>query len=545
MSLVTNIDSNATGLRYAEEAGIGVLPTVLAERLWYPLEPNDYADFGGQVATVARNPINPTRQRKKGVATDLDASGGFSSDLTQTNIQRLMRGFFFADFREKPDTQAFSAEPTYLSTGAADAADTRITITNVDGTNEEYVTTDDFTDTATGAGGFLVNDLIFASGFTNTANNGLKVAVTVAALALEVAEDLVDEGPPTPDGRLVMVGHQFASADLSVAATSGFPTLTTSTKSFLDLGITPGEWIYIGGDGVTGFVTNASNNGFKRVRSVAQNLIVLDKSDQDMVTEASVNVIQMFLGRVIKNESDPDAIIRRSYQLERTLGFSDDSAPTSTQAEYLEGAHTNELTINVTTADKVTMDLAFVATDSTTINEFDTGTIKSDEGTSVALVEADAFNTSSDVTRVALTQLVDGEESPTPLFAFLEEFSLAINNNITPNKAIGVFGAFNVTAGSFIIDADATAYFADVAAVQAVRDTADVSLDFHFVKSNSGISFDMPLITLGDGRPTVAQDESIKIPLSNAGATGAKIDTTLDHTLLAVFWDYLPTVASA
>src|SRR3546814_7132225 len=84
------IDSNATGLRYAEEVCLKQLPTLAADGadpVWVALEPNTYSDFGGQVTTVARNPINQSRQRRKGVVTDLEASGGFQQDLTFFNFR--------------------------------------------------------------------------------------------------------------------------------------------------------------------------------------------------------------------------------------------------------------------------------------------------------------------------------------------------------------------------------------------------------------------------------------------------------------------------
>lgn len=508
MAKLQKIDSNSTGLRYAIEESIGVLPTTPD---WVPLEPNTYTEFGGSTTTVARNPINAGRQRKKGVTTDLDASGGFNNDLTQTNLQDLLQAFYFADLRRKGE------EP----------------VTNVDGTADEY----DVAETA----GFQVGTLAFASKFAEAANNGLKnVTAVTLDTSIGVSQDLVDEAAPPAGAGLVAVGFQGVAGDIDVDVAGSFPALTSTALDFTTLGLIVGEFIFVGGDTALTAFTNAENNGFKRVRTIAANRLEFDKSDQNMVAEASTTeTIQLFFGRVLKNESDPALQVRRTAQLERTLGAPESTTPAALQSEYLVGSVANELTLNIPTADKLTADLGFIAID----NEQRTDIEGLKTGNRPALEESDAFNTSSDFTRIRLAEVDDTDEAPEPLFAFVTELTLNVSNNASPNKAVGVLGAFEVTVGQFTVGGNITAYFADVAAIKSVRDNADVTLDFHLAKQNSGVSFDLPLIALGDGRANVEQDQPITLPLTTEAATGAKIDPNLDHTSLLVFYDYLPDAA--
>ena len=119
--------------------------------------------------------------------------------------------------------------------------------------------------------------------------------------------------------------------------------------------------------------------------------------------------------------------------------------------------------------------------------------------------------------------------------------TLALSNNSVANKAVGTFGAFAITAGTFTVDAQITAYFADVAGPIAVDSNSDVTLEVAFAKTfqgrKAGILFDIPLGALGDARLNVEQDAPITLPLQLAGAEFEEFG----HSLVVIEFWYLPT----
>lgn len=522
MTAVNKIDSNVTGLRVAKETSYGA---ITGTPVWYELEPNSYSDFGGNITTVARETINNSRSRLKGVTTDVESTGGFESDLTQTSTAELLEGLFYAAYAKKAERFNNHVSPGAVITDASASAD-------------------DFTFTTGDT--FRAGDLVFASGFTNAGNNGLLVADAVSdATSLSVTSQLVDEVPPST-AKLVTVGFEFDAGDATISAdgSSSFPTLVTEEagKDLTQLGVTPGEFVYIGGDGATEKFTTAANNGWARVRSVTAHAMTFDKTDSAvMVTEADAGdalQVRIFFGRTAQNKVGSD-IVRTSYQLERKLGAPDDSDLTQIQSEYITGAILNEFTLNLPTADKVTTEMTFVGKDT----EHRAGSLGVKAGTRPTCDCSDAFNGSSHITRFRLSPVSTADSYTASTFAFVMEGSISINNNNNRNQAIGTLGSFDSSAGTFEVSAEVTAYFQNISTLESVRNNDDVSLDIAMVQDNAGMVIDLPLLTLSGGLAQVELNEPVKLPLTVDAAQATTVDSAYTHTAKICVFDYLPDAA--
>lgn len=516
MALVTRSDSNTTESRWSEETSFKVAN---GSAVWNLIEPNSFSEASAKFTKVARNPIKADRQRDKGVLTDLDANFGFQTDLTQTNHQELFQGLYRAVLRQKT---------TFGGAGQ---------LVSVNGSNQ-------FT-AASGLDAFAVGDLVVLRRGTKSAGNSNRILRVTAATPtlLTVAETLVAETLPA-DAILVRNGVQTAAGDIDVDASQAFPALTSTTLNFTTLGLVVGQTIWIGGDqALERFATNPVNNCAARVRTIAANRLTLDKASKGaMITETQAGqTIRIFFGgRVLKNEVGA-LIIRKSYQLERSLNAPDDASPAQIQSEYFTGGVLTKGVMTLSQADKIVWDLSFMAAD----QETRTGVVGLKAGTRPAIESSDAQNTTSDLKRVRLARVIAGDEAPTPLVTFIKSATVTIDNNDQPLKALTVLGAFEMSQGDFAVSGTLECYFASIDVIDAVRSNLDCTLDIMEFRNGSGWTLDLPLIALDDGSVTVAKDQPIVIPLNFNAASGEQVDPALDYTACMTFFDGLPNLAAS
>jgi hypothetical protein len=320
-------DANLVGFYKTREAVYGVIP---APTTWQTREANSFDDLGAEYSKTARKVFSPSRQRKKGSTTDMDAGGGWNEDLTQNNMQDDLEDFFFAARRDQ--TKEINV--------AAVAA------------------TDDYT--VASSAGMVAGHIVLASGFANTENNGVHVLNGITdATHVSVAGPLVDEAAEAAQ-TLEVVGFEFTAGDATIDVVGGKAVLTSAAVDMNDFAVLPGQWVFLGGDVIDDANSfNLIDPFYARVYSVAQDgsTIEFDKTTQPIVADAGAGkTIRIWFGSVIRNEDDPDNIVRFSNVVERTLGRDDDGV----QSEYLTGAVANELKWTSPGQGLVNLDMSYV-----------------------------------------------------------------------------------------------------------------------------------------------------------------------------------------
>lgn len=93
------LPSNLTGTFFALETVFKEVPNAAGTQ-WYPIEPNEYSDFGSTIEKEARTPITADRQNRKGVVINETAQAGYTHDMVQDTMAELFKGFMFDDWKD-------------------------------------------------------------------------------------------------------------------------------------------------------------------------------------------------------------------------------------------------------------------------------------------------------------------------------------------------------------------------------------------------------------------------------------------------------------
>ena len=512
---MARVNTNNFGLRYVIESSLGTAPT----SGWRSLQPNNVSTFGATITTVARRPISADRGRKKGTVTNLESAVEFDADLTLDAFTDFAEGFVFAEFANKEfDLKSSSGT---LPPPAVDGG----------GGNDSYT----IDSASTLLGGKMVyaasaaRTLIYAKGYTNSANNGLKeLAADVAPTdtAVEVATATLVAETPSTNASLQVAGVRIGDTDLTLTVTNpGTGSATATLVSAADvadwstLGLFAGMYIYVGSPDGSGGVTNALNAsasddtyGYARITSISGATLNLDKLSTVLGASASADNsgegdIDILFGRFLRNvpvtaDSDDNEFLERTYQFEGE--YPDLDAVGSDEYEYAVGNFANELALNLPLTDKATATWGFIGTNTEDI----TGTRKTGPASSVSPLREVAINTSSDV--ASLTTNVVSSASD----VCFKSLTLTLRNNVSPENCLGTLGATFVNTGLFEVNLEGQMLFTKKDIVNAVKNNTTVTFAAILENDDGAIAFDIPSLTFGGGGREFPVDQSVLVNIT-------------------------------
>ena len=509
------VTTNNTQLSYAAEDPnrLGELP---ASPEWTLLEPNDITDFGTELTTTPRNPISPTRQRRKGEITDLDSTMGFEHDMTYGLLEEFIPAFAFAR-RTNDDLNVYVDAVT--ATG--------------------YTVTGFPVGARTGSSALFVAD-----GFGIKANDGLKV-LSSAATAINIpVTGLTPEPSPPKGARLRFAGHRLGAASITTIPaanitvpgtsyqswTGGAVTITTTGINWMTVGLSNGQ--------VIGIFKDKDNYIWGRVRSTSATTLRLDKATMHG-TVAATDDLDFLYGGFVRNVSvSSSEYLERSYTFEATWDNLENDPNTGVptgadEYEYSVGNYCNSFAFNLAGQSFATATVGFIGTD--TMPPVGAGDRKTGADDPFPAPRTHALNTTADIARLRMQG-----ESEDPRHALTTDFdsmTLTLNNTISPEKVLGSLAARYINLGNFEVDIETDIIFSNSAVLKAVRENDTVTMDFILFNDQGAVAVDIPSMTLGLGGRNLPRDESVTLSMT-AQAFGD--DGGLNTSLGVSFIPYIP-----
>lgn len=483
-------DSNRVKVSVVEEVTPGTTPSNPEfEELRIKTQP---IDLGFTPETIESEELDPERNVKDLILVNAAAGGGFETELSFEAWDTQLEGALFNDWVRKPNRRN-------------DLGSTEIT--DVSTTTDTYTVTDTGTSFAEG---MIVN----AEGFTNDGNNGIKtVASGSDETSVVVNENLTDEASPPSTAKLRQVGFIGTSGDIQTGISPN--RLFSSTLDFTTLNLSPGQLLNIGGEATSDKFATSEVNDFVRIESVTANAINLDVVPSGWVADnGSGKTIKVWVGDYIRNGT-----AKKHYTVEMQ---NQDHSPVTYR--YFKGMVVDSLEMDIQPNQIINGAVQWQGFSTTITNTRESG------ATDKSPPSGNVLNASSNVGSL----LENGSPVTSP--NYILGATLAINNELEQQTAVGNLGAIGVAAGKCRVTGQANTYFGDKTLLEKLINNTQTSLRFLFKRTDTKIrmSFDLPQVKYSGGT-TQSDDTNVTLPLDYV----AYKHPTLGYTIQAQNFYYV------
>lgn len=497
--------TNNCNIQFTTETSLGVLP---GSPTWAGIEPNaNISKWGADIKVTPRDPISRLRQRRKGEVTDLDSDVELEADVTMDSIQDLAQGLYMSAWKGGLVWQGKDGTaPTAI-------AATSITVPNI-------------------GSALAQGTLVYLRGFTNAANNGVKLVGAGSTTTSIVITGGVVETPPANASVEVCGFQATVAADIQLDASGN---LIATALNFTTLPLNVGQYISVGDSTNAAFMFASSvpatgaNYGLARIDQIAAGKLTLSRragTGTWTVDAAAGKTIRFMFGRWIRNvASDHADALTPSYQFE--IVYKDLGGPGVDYYEYPLGNWVDKLELNLPLTNKATLKYGLMGTNTlapTTSRATNAAAGRTPTRTAELATVGD----------IARLRLINTDESG--LSTDFKSLKITINNNVTREKVLGTLGAKYMAAGNFEVDVDAECLFTNFDVIVAMLANRTVAIDYALKNGDGGFVMDLPALMLGGNKKTFPKNESVHL-----GWKGMSfVDPTLGYSASLSIFPYQP-----
>lgn len=487
--------ANRFSLAYCAEVTKGVIPTNPAFKALR-------ITSSSVVATPTRvtsNEIRSDGQVTDQILTKLDSGGSVGFELSFSSHDDAIEAELQGTWTKKP-----SITVATIDTEISDISTTTATVATPLGTP------------------FKVGMLVFTSGFTTPANNGIipRVSSSTATTIVFPASTFSAEAAQIPVGaKLQVVGFAGASADITATASG----LGSTLLDFTTLGLNAGEWVKIGGDTAGSQFATAANNSWARISgaagAIAATALTFDIVPASWGVDAGTGkTIQVFTGDFVKNGTT-----QRGFTFEAQQ--QDIASPSY---EYFPGQQFDGYSLSLKGGAVVTGTLTLTGQGTPTAT-----TSRASGATDVAAPTYGVLNAASNIGKLE----VNGVVATAP--SYIDTLGLDIKHNLAGQIAINNIAPVGIRNGEISVSGPISAYFGDLTYLNLVLGDTDTAIMFRAGRSDGNresLLFDVPATKVSGTAPVSGKNTDRMF----TGTFAAKRHAVLGYTIAAMRYWYLP-----